>query len=151
MPTIPAGILVGGQQVDVSGRMAFSNTVAASPATAAETVVATVTGLKADTAVFSGVFLSGCASLKVGTSGSGVQVRIRTGTTAGAGTVVADSGLINGGIAAAALISQDIQGVDTAVTGGGPIGTTSYCLTVTVASASAASTISQTNLTAVIF
>ena len=136
--------------VDMSARVASSNTVVASPATAAEVVVAQITGISPDVPVVSGVFLSGDASLKVGTSGTAVQLRIRTGTTAGAGTVIADTGAITGGITAGNLISQDVQGFDTAATGGAAPGTTSYCLTVAVTAGAATSTVSQTNLTAII-
>lgn len=139
-----------GKQIDLSPRVASSNTVVASPALAAETVVCQVTGIPTDIPVMSGVFLSGCASLTVGTSGTAVTLRLRTGTTAGAGTVVATTGALTGGIAATNLISQDLQGFDTAVSGGGSPGTASYCLTVQVTNGAAASTVSQTNLTAIV-
>lgn len=144
-------IAYSGKVVDFSARFGSSNTVVASPALAAETVICQITNLPTDTAVFTGVFLSGVASFTVGTTGSSVRLRIRTGTTAGAGTVVADSGALTGGVAAANLLSQDLQGTDTAVTGGLPIGSSSYCLTLTVGAATAASTVSQTNLVAIIF
>lgn len=136
--------------LDLSIRCPSSSTVVASPATNAETVVCQITGLAADIPVMQGVFLSGVASLTVGTSGTAITVRIRTGTTAGSGTVVATSGAITGGISAGNLVSQDIQGFDTAVTGGGSPGTTSYCLTVQVTGGAATSTVSQTNLFAIV-
>ena len=143
-------VKTGGKGVDLSPRVASSNTVVGSPATNAETVVCQVTGIPTDTPVMSGVFLSGCASLTVGTSGTAITVRIRTGTAAGAGTVVATSGALTGGISAGNLISQDIQGFDTAVSGGSSPGTASYCLTVQVTGGAATSTVSQTNLTALV-
>lgn len=136
--------------LDLSIRAVSSSTVQASPATNAETVVCQITGLASDIPVMSGVFLSGVASLTVGTSGTAVTVRIRTGTTAGAGTVVATTGALTGGVAAGNLLSQDLQGFDTAVTGGGSPGTTSYCLTVQVTGGAAQSTVSQANLVAIV-
>ena len=144
-------IAVGGKTVDISQRFASSNTVVGSPATNAETVVCSVTGLLTDTAVFTGVFLSGVASFTVGTSGTAIRLRIRTGTTAGSGTVVADTGALTGGVSAGNLLSQDLQGTDTAVTGGLSIASASYCLTVTVTGGAATSTVSQTNLVAIVF
>jgi hypothetical protein len=144
-------IAVGGKVVDISQRAASSNTVVGSPALAAETVVCQVTGLPSDTAAFLGVFLTGVASFTVGTAGTAVTLRLRTGTTAGAGTVVATTGALTGGIAATNLVSQDLQGLDTAATGGAQILSQSYCLTLQVTSGAAASTVSQTNLIAIVF
>ena len=136
--------------VDLSPRSASSSTVVGSPAANSETVVCQITGIPTDTPVMAGVFLSGVASFTVGTSGSAIRLRIRTGTTAGSGTVVADTGAITGGVSATNLLSQDLQGFDTAVSGGGSPGTASYCLTLTVTAGAAASTVSQTNLFALI-
>jgi hypothetical protein len=148
MTSTVANILVAGKSVDLSGRFASSSTVVGSPSAASETVVCQITGLAPDTGVISGVFLSGVVSFTVGTSGASVRLRIRTGTVAGSGTTVCDTGALTGGVAAGNLLSQDLQGFDTAVTGGGSPGTTSYCLTLTVASGAATSTVSQTNLIA---
>lgn len=143
-------IKTGGKGVDLSPRTASSSTVVGSPATNAETVVCQITGIPTDTPVVSGVFLSGVASFTVGTSGTAVTIRLRTGTTAGSGTVVATTGALTGGVSAGNLLSQDIQGFDTAVTGGGSPGTASYCLTVQVTGGAATSTVSQTNLFALV-
>ena len=151
MAITPQGILIGGTAVDISKRFATSSTLVASPATAAETVICSITGLPADCSVFTGVFLSGIASFTVGTGGSACRLRIRTGTTAGAGTVIADTGPITAGISSANLVSQDVQGVDTGTVGGNAIGSTSYCLTLATTGGTASSNVSQTNLTAVIF
>lgn len=139
-----------GKQVDFSPRFATSNTVVGSPATNAETVVCSVTGIPTDTPVMSGVWITGDASLTVGTSGTAITLRIRTGTTAGAGTVIATSGALTGGISAGNLVSQDIQGTDTASTGGVAAASSSYCLTVQVTGGAATSTVSQTNLIALV-
>lgn len=132
--------------LDLSVRGVSSSAIVGSPSAASETVVCQITGIAADIPVMSGVFVSGVVSFTVGTSGSAIRLRIRTGTVAGSGTVVADTGAITGGVAATNLLSQDLQGFDTAVSGGGSPGTTSYCLTLTVTAGAAASTVSQTNL-----
>jgi len=146
----PQNISVGGKGVDLSPRAVSSSTVVGSPATNGATNVCQVTNIPADVAVQSGVFLSGCVSLTVGTSGTAVTVKIRQGTTAGSGTTVASTGAITGGISAGNLISQDIQGFDTGVSGGGAPGSTSYFLEVTITGGAATSTVSQTNLTAIV-
>lgn len=143
-------IVRSAKQVDFAPRFATSGTVVASPATNAETVVCQVTGIPTDTPVMSGVFLTGDASLTVGTSGTAVTLRIRTGTTAGSGTVIASSGAVTGGVSAGNLLSQDIQGTDTASTGGVAAASSSYCLTVQVTGGAATSTVSQTSLIALV-
>ena len=140
-----------GKTIDLSSRVASSSAIVGSPATNAETVVCQVTGIGTDVPVMSGVFVSGDVSVTVGTSGTAITVRLRTGTTAGAGTVVASTGAITGGVSATNLLSQDVQGFDTAVSGGAAPGTTSYCLTLQVTGGAAISTVSQTNLVAIVF
>jgi hypothetical protein len=135
---------------DLSPRMVSSNTVVGSPATNAETVVCQITGLNTGLTVVSGIFLSGGASLTVGTSGTALTFRIRTGTSAGAGTVICTTGALTGGIAAGNLVSQDCQALDTNTAAGAQLATTSYCLTVTVTGGAATSTVSQANLFAII-
>lgn len=138
------------RDLDQSPRFASSSTVVGSPATNGETVVCQITGLDGQLAAASGVFLSGVASFTVGTSGTAIRLRIRTGTAAGAGTVVADTGAITGGVSATNLLSQDLQGFDTGASAGAAIATTSYCLTLQVTGGVAISTVSQTNLVALI-
>ena len=139
-----------GKSVDFSPRFATSSTVVGSPATNAETVVCSISGIPTDTPVMSGVWLSGDASFTVGTSGTAVRLRIRTGTTAGSGTVVADTGALTGGVSAGNLLSQDVQGTDTTSTGGVSAASGSYCLTLQVTGGAATSTVSQTNLIALV-
>lgn len=138
------------RQVDKSPRFYTSSAIVGSPALAAETVVCQITGLDTQLGVATGVFLSGVVSFTVGTSGSAVTVRIRTGTTAGSGTVVATTGALTGGVSAGNLLSQDIQGSDTTNTGGAALGSASYCLTLQVTNGGATSTVSQTNLVALV-
>lgn len=133
------------QDHDLSPRFKSSSTIAGSPALAAETIVCQITGLDAALPCASGVFLSGVASFTVGTSGTAVRLRIRQGTTVGAGTVIADTGALTGGVAATNLLSQDLQGFDTSAAGLA-ITSTSYHLSLQVTAGAAASTVSQTNL-----
>jgi hypothetical protein len=147
---MPYPFVYSANEMDLSPRFKSSSAIVGSPALALETIVCQITGLDGFTGAASGVFLSGVVSFTVGTSGTAVQVRIRTGTTVGAGTVVADTGALTGGVAAGNKLSQDLQGFDAAATGGTAIASTSYCLTVQVTAGAAASTVSQTNLIALI-
>lgn len=137
----PEPIKVDSTNVDLSQRFRRSNTVVASPAAAAETIIATIT-ITADLAIATGVSLEGWAAFTVGTAGVSTQLRIRQ--TNVAGTVKADTGALTGGIVAAALVAQDVMGLDTAPVLPGQI----YVLTLQVASANAASTVSAVFLAA---
>ena len=143
---MPYGFNVTDRYTDQSPRVAASTTVVASPAAASETVICQITGLDGQLSAQSGVLLVGTAAFTVGTSGTAVRLRIRTGTTAGAGTTIFDSGACTGGVAAGNLLCLMVQGWDTASTGGTAIGSTSYCLTLTVTAGAATSTVSATNL-----
>lgn len=136
---------------DFGSRFYTSSTVVGSPAAASETVVAQITGIDGQLPVSKGVFLFGMAAFTVGTSGASAQLRLRTGTSAGAGTVIFNSGALTGGIAAGNLLCLDVQGVDTAATGGAAIGSTSYCLTLTIGSGAATSTVSAVSLILFVF
>lgn len=128
---------------DLTKRIQVYTTVDASPALAAETIIATLNLTSfADIAVVSGVRLSGWAAFTVGTSGTAVRLRIRQ--TNVAGTVKADTGALTGGVAAAALMAQDVEGFDS----GAGVGT--YVLTLQVTAGSAASTVSALVLQAII-
>ncbi len=142
MPVTPQTIQVSGAGVDFSPRFVANNTVVASPATAGETVVATLGPFRAPLAVGSGVFIMAQAALTVGTSGTTAQYRIRQGTTAGTGTVVFDSGACSAGVTAAALLVENLLGFDASPTLPGQ----SYCLTVQVASGAATSTVSAVSI-----
>lgn len=126
---------------DLSPRFVASTVVVASPAAAAETIVASVT-VPGGLSYASGVIVCGWAAFTVGTSGTAVQLRLRQTTVAG--TVVANSGALTGGVAAAGLLAQDVQGFDTAP-GDGQI----YKMTLQVTAGSAASTVSAVLLFAI--
>jgi hypothetical protein len=139
MPPVP--IRYDSQGLDLTKRFQVTTTVGASPALAAETVIATLTlaGF-ADTPVLTGVALNGWAAYTVGTSGTAVTFRIRQ--TGVSGTIVQTSGALTR--AAASLAADDINGLDA----GAGVGV--YVLTMQVTSASAPSTVSALLLQAVI-
>lgn len=127
----------------MSSRFSQSATIVGSPALAAETIVCQIPALNGSVPVATGVQLSGVVSFTVGTSGTAVRVRIRQ--TNVAGSVIADSGALTGGVAAANLLSQDLQGFDTAPPAGGV-----YVLTLQVTAGAAISTVSAAQLFALI-
>lgn len=136
---MPVPIRYDSQGLDLSKRVQVTTAITGSPALAAETIIATLTltGF-ADTAMISGVELSGWAAFTVGTSGTACTMRIRQ--TNVAGTVIATTGALTGGIAAAALVAQDVEGFDS----GAGVGV--YVLTLQVTAGAAASTVSATKL-----
>lgn len=140
---MPVPIRYDSQGLDLSKRVQVTTTVGASPAAAAETIIGTLTltGF-ADTAIVSGIELAGWAAFTVGTSGTAVTLRIRQ-TNVG-GTVVASTGALTGGVAAAALLAQDVEGFDAAP------GVGVYVLTLQVTAGAAASTVSALKLRAIL-
>lgn len=139
MPKDP--IRLTGATVDLSPRLFQSQTVAASPAAATETIVASVT-VTEDLIVTEGVLLAGYMAFTAGTDGASAVVRIRR--TDASGTIVKASGAV--AVSAAGLYDRAINAFDAFAVG--PAGV--YVLTLTVASASAASTVSAASLTALV-
>jgi len=136
---MPVPIRIGSPEIDLSARVVDTTTVAASPAAAAETVIATVTNpLFGDLSIVQRVYLAGWAAFTVGTNGTAVRFRIRQ--TDINGTVKADTGALTGGVAAAALMAQDVSGSDASP------GVAAYALTMQVTAGSAASTVSAVQL-----
>lgn len=128
--------------VDMRNRFYVSKTIVASPATNAETIIAQLT-VTEDVQLDEGVWLHGWAAFTVGTSGTACRLRIRRATVAG--TVVADTGAVTGGIAAANLVTMSVDDFDAGATLGGQV----YCLTLQVTAGAAASTVSATTLKAI--
>jgi hypothetical protein len=129
------GINESADAIDLSPRFIRSAVVVASPALAAETIIAQSPAV-GDVAIIQGVRLSGWAAFTVGTTGTAVRLRLRQ--TNVAGTVVADTGALTAGIAAAALVSQDVEGFDAAAVAPAQV----YVLTLQVTGGSAVSTVS---------
>jgi hypothetical protein len=126
---------------DLTGRFPSTTTVVASPAGAAETIIASLAiPAFGDTSILSTVQLTGWAAYTVGTSGTAVQFRIRQ--TNVAGTVVVASGALNK--TATNLYVDDIAGNDAAP------GVATYVLTMIVTAGAAASTVSAVSLSAIV-
>jgi hypothetical protein len=139
-------IQVSGAGVDLSPRFAANNTVVGSPALAAETVVCSLPAIQSAVVTASGVMIFAQIAYTVGTSGASARYRIRQGVAAGAGTVIFDSGVTTAGVAAAGLVIENMIGFDASPTFPGQ----AYCLTLTVGSGAAVSTVSAASICAVI-
>lgn len=136
----PVPIQQSAAALDLSPRLFASETVAGSPALAAETVVCSVT-CDGDIAVVQGIYVWGFAAFTVGTDGASVLARIRRDSVSG--TIIAATGAVNEGVTAATqLATRIVFGRDEAPTMPGEV----YVLTLTVASATAASTVSGASL-----
>lgn len=136
-PQPPGPIQIGVAHVDLSDRFASTTTVVASPALAAETIIASLT-LPQNVVLSNGIQLFGWAAMTIGTSGVSVNLRIRQTNVSGA--VIVATGVQ--GVTAAALIESGLQGFDASPTLPGQV----YVLTAIVASGAAASTVSACQL-----
>lgn len=121
-----------------------TKTVVASPAAAAETVIAQlVVGSVADPTTQ--IDLSGWAAYTVGTTGNAVTLNIRR--TGVSGTLVSSTGALTGSQHGAGILSDDdVEGLDTP----GEVASLVYVLTMTVGAATAVSTVSAVKLRATI-
>jgi len=137
---MPVPLEVTAAAIDLGQRFDRSVAVVASPAAAAETIVATLT-VNTDESIVEGIQLSGWAAYTVGTSGTAVTLRIRQ--TNVSGTVIASSGALTR--AAASLQADKVEGFDTAPALTGQV----YVLTMQVTAGAAASTVSAVNLSAI--
>lgn len=141
MPVTP--IRIASSELDLSQRIVDSTTVVASPAAAAETIIASVTIPDFNIlAVTQRIYLQGWAAFTVGTSGTAVNLRIRQ--TNVAGTVIAATGALTGGVTAANLLAIDVCGSDATP------GVATYVMTLTVTAGAAASTVSAVELIAMV-
>lgn len=141
MPVAPIQYSAPG--LDLSARVVDTVAVVASPALAAETIIASLTLPNFGAIqVVQRVYLDGWCAFTVGTSGTAVTLKIRQ--TNVSGTTIASTGALTGGIAAAGLVAQDIAGSD-ATPGVGV-----YVLTLQVTAGSAASTVSAVSLRAIV-
>jgi hypothetical protein len=122
---------------------AFNNVVAGSPAAAAETVICTLSGVNTDGPT-QHVFLFGWCAFTVGATGTAVRLRLRQ--TSVTGTTVVDTGALTGGVAAAGLVSYDLNGIDQP----GDVNAFVYVMTLQVTGGSGVSTVSAANLLAII-
>ena len=127
--------------VDLSPRFFHTATVAASPTDNTETVIASLT-INSNLAVSRGIFLWGFAAYTVGTSGDGVNLKIRQ--TDASGSTIKATGLVTS--TAANLGSLGINGLDASPTLPNQV----YVLTMTVHAGAAASTVSALTLAALV-
>jgi hypothetical protein len=140
---MPRPINEAADAIDLRPRVVVSTVVVASPAAAAEKIICQTAAI-GDVSVQSGVLLSGWAAFTVGTTGTAVRLRLRQ--TNVAGTVVSDTGAVTGGIAAANLVAQDVEGFDAAAVAPTQV----YVLTLQVTGGSAVSTVSAVKLSGII-
>lgn len=139
MSTLPPE-RVDARVVNFASRLVASSVVVASPALAAETVIANVT-IPGGEQVFEGVELVAWAAYTIGTSGVSAQFRLRQ--TGLGGTLLGDTGACNR--AAGQFFESSVNGLDAA-----PVGGQVYALTMQVASGAAASTVSAVYFRALI-
>lgn len=139
MPPVP--IRLSADEIDLSPRLFYTTTVAASPALAAETVIASLT-VAANIASLQAVWVEAFAAFVVGTSGVSVRLRIKqTGT---GGTTIADTDACT--VTAGNKYTFGLQGQDAAPVLPGQV----YALTMIVASGAAQSTVSAVSLQATV-
>lgn len=138
---MPADLKYGGASIDFSPRLYFSNTVAASPTDATETIIATLT-IDQDIALAKGVVLLGFGATTQGTNGTGVTLKLRRTDTSG--TTVKSTGILP--LAAGVLGAFNISGTDTGITPAAQ----KYVLTALHTAATAASTYSAVSLIAIV-
>lgn len=124
---------------DLTDRFIENHTVAASPAAAAITTVATLTwNPQTSPTVVNGAFLEAAVALTVGTNGVSVLMQIRrTNTT---GTVIATTGPVTA--TAGNLVALSTRGIDQVAFNPGQV----WVVCLTVASGSAPSTVSSVQI-----
>jgi hypothetical protein len=125
--------------IDLTTRYAESTAIVASPALAAETIVASVT-IPNNAQVIQGVKVHGWVAFTAGTSGVSANLRVRQTSTSGA--TVVTSGAVT--VVAANLYTLSVVGFDTA-----PAQGQIYKLTLTIGSGAAQSTDSAVFLDAI--
>jgi hypothetical protein len=124
---------------DLSGRFVGTSVVVASPALAAETIIASLTLPNfGDTPIVAGVRLHGWAAFTVGTSGSAATLKIHQ--TNASGSTVVSSGALS--VTAANLVAFDVLGADAAP------GKGIYVLTLQITAGGDESTVSAVHLSA---
>jgi hypothetical protein len=137
---MPQPISASAAGLDLSPRVFQSQAVAGSPADATETIVCTVT-CSGDIAIVAGIIVMAWVAFTVGTNGVAANLKIRR--TNAAGATQAATGVVNEGVTAATQLGyRYAQAFDTGPTMPGQV----YVATLTLASASAASTVSAASL-----
>lgn len=137
-------IILNGRTIDLSGRVAFTTTVIASPTGATETVVATTPAFDAQLALALGVIIMAEIAYTLGTSAASATVQIRRGTTTGGVSVYSTGAQTGGHNTATQLVSDSAGTLDT-----GAAASQQYSITLTVGSGAATSTVSKVSLVAI--
>ncbi len=133
-------IVLSGAGVDLSPRFQRNATVVASPAAAAETIIASLTVQGNLTSA--GVMVFGWAAYTVGTDGTGVTLKLHK--TDASGTTLKSTGILD--LAATKLGAGMLFGFDGSPTLPGQV----YVLTATVTLGSATSTVSAVEIAAIV-
>ncbi len=137
---MPQPIQYDAAHLDLSARFISSSTVSASPATNAETTIATLT-LAGDLGIQTGVLLIAQCSFTAGTSGTAATMKIRRTNTSGA--TIVTSGATT--VVATQVYQPTLLGIDP-----NPVpNTTVYVVTLTITGGAATSTVSAVNVIAV--
>jgi predicted permease len=138
---MPQPIQYDAAHLSLAARFFHSETVAGSPADDTETIVCSV-AIGGDLAVTQGVYLFGWCAVTAGTNAVGATLQIRQTNAAGASKV--STGAVT--VVATKLYAPSVQTIDTAPGSSTQV----YVLTLTMLSGSAASTVSQARLVAVV-
>ena len=140
---MPQPIRYDSQFLDLTKRFQVYTTVDASPSGATETVIATLNLVGfADTAIQSGIWVTGFARWTDVATTTAIRLRIRQ--TDINGTVVADTGAVTAGVSSTSVMVQDVEGFDSGA------GAAKYALTITLTGAGGATTISALLLRAIL-
>lgn len=137
----PQGFKLSAATIDLSPRFATTATVAASPAAATETIIASLT-VNLDVAVGAGVLIHALAAFTAGTNAVGGQLKVRK--TDASGSTLVDTGAVT--VVATKLYAPALHAWDTGPSLPGQV----YVLTLTMASGSAESTVSAVRLSALV-
>jgi predicted permease len=138
---MPQTIQYDAAHIALASRFFYSTTVVGSPAAATETIICSV-AIGGDLAVTQGVYLFGWCAVTAGTNAVGATMQIRQTNAAGTSKVSTDAVTV----VATKLYAPSVFTIDLA-----PASSTQvYVLTLTMASGSAESTVSQARLFAVV-
>ena len=143
MPSVLTPIELNGISVDLSGRIVRSATVSASPSGSAETVVATTPAFDTSIAFVAGVIVMANLAYTLGTSAASATVKLRQTNVSGA-TLYSTGAQTGGHNTATQLVADDVMAFDTA-----PAAGQTYCVTLTIGSGAAASTVSAVQIIAI--
>lgn len=138
---MPQPIQYDAAHISLASRFFHSETVVASPPDATETIICSVS-IGGDLAVTQGVYLFGWCALTAGTNAVGATLQIRQTNASGSSKVT--TGAVT--VVATKLYAPSVFTIDTAPGSSTQV----YVMTLTMASGSAESTVSQARLMALV-